>query len=123
MALKIGNIIQAKAASAAYTNTTAKLLFELPANAMIMEAQINGTTSNATTTGVLTLYSQEIGSSTAAAVFAVFDAKTATNVTDFATLSGIAFNKTSKAVRITAIYTETGTAATAGAWTVIVKFM
>ena len=123
MALKQGNIVQAKAASAAYTDTTAKLLFELPSNTMIMGAEITGTASNAATTGVLTLYSQEVGSSTSAAAFAVFDAKTATGVTDLATLSGIAFSRTSKPVRITAIYTETGTAATAGAWTVIVKFM
>jgi hypothetical protein len=123
MALKPGNVIQAKAASAAYTDTTAKTLFTLPANAMIMEATINGTTSNAATTGVLTLYSQEIGSSTAAAAFAVINAKTATGVTGFGVLSGISFARTSKPVRITAVYTETGTAASAGAWTVIVKFM
>jgi len=123
MGLKPGNVIQAKAASAAYTDTTAKTLFILPPQAMVTECFLNGTASDAGTTGVVTLYSQPQDGSSSATAFAVFDAKTATGVTDLATLSGIANNRQSQAQIITAIYTETGAAASAGSWTIRVEFM
>ena len=124
MGLKKGNVLQKKSASAAYTDTTAKTLFNIPSQAMVVNAITNGVLSDATTTGVLTLYSQPTDGSSAAAAFAVLDVKggTAGKNTE-AVLSGIAFNQQSKAQVITAIYTETGTAASAGAWTVLVDFM
>ena len=124
MALKPGNIKQTKTASAAYTDTAAKHLFVLPAQAMITNAITNGVLSNAATTGVLTLRSQPVDGSSAATAFAVLDVKggTAGKNTE-ATLSGIALTRSSAPQHITAIYTESGTAATAGAWSVLVDFL
>jgi hypothetical protein len=124
MGLKKGNILQVKAASAAYTDTTEKALFTLPSQAMIVNVTTNGVLSNAATTGVLTLFAQPTDGSTSAATFAVLDVKggTAGQNTN-AVLSGVALNQLSKGHKITAIYTETGTAANAGAWTVLVDFM
>jgi len=123
MGIKVGNVTQTKAASAAYTDTAAKTLFTVPANAMIIDARIIGIASNAATTGVLTLYSRPVDGSSAAAAFAVLDAKTTTGTFTNGVLSGIAFNRQDKAQHITAIYTETGIAASAGAWTVLVDFL
>ena len=124
MGLKTGNVVQTKASSAAYTDVAAKTLFILPPNAMPIAAKTNGTPSNALTTGVLTLYRQPVDGSSAAAAFAVVDVKTpAAGVTGNGILSGISFNRQSKAQIISAIYTETGTAATAGAWTILVDFL
>lgn len=124
MALKQGNIRQTKAATAAYTDTTAKTLFTLPPQSMVVNVITNGVLSNAGTTGVLTLTSRPTDGSSAAATFAVLDVKggTAGKNTE-ATLSGIAFARSSKAQTISATYTETGDAATAGAWTVLVDYM
>jgi len=123
MALKKGNIVQAKTGSAAYTTTTAKVLFTIPADAMIIGARANGTASNAATTGVLTFSAKNMRTGVAA-TFAICDVKTATaGVNATGVLSGIALARQSDAYQILATYTETGTAATAGAWTCIVDYL
>ena len=125
MGIKVGNVIQAKAGSAAYTDTTAKTLFTLPAGAMITAVRLVGTASNAATTGVLTLKNVPRDTGTAA-TFCVADVKTATgNTGNFAitAYSGVAQTRVSVPQTITATYSETGTAATEGAWTIIVEYM
>lgn len=124
MALKAGNIRQTKTASAAYTDTSATFLFTLPSGVMIANAITNGVLSNAATTGVLTLTSRPVDGSASAATFAVLDVKggTAGKNTE-AVLSGAALAKSSTPLHIYATYTESGTAATAGAWTVLVDYL
>ena len=125
MGIKVGNVKQTKAGSALYTTTVAKRLFILPPNAMIIGAKANGVASNAATTGVLTLTSRPIDSSTKTTL-ATMDVKTATAGVDAVAVlpvAGIAFARQAKAVEIEVTYTETGAAATAGAWTVLVDYL
>ena len=125
MGIKVGNVKQTKAGSATYTTTTATKLFELPPNAMVIGAKANGVASNAATTGVLTLTSRPINSTTKTTM-ATMDVKTATAGVDAVAVlpvAGIAFTRQSVATVIEVAYTESGTAATAGSWTVLVDFL
>jgi hypothetical protein len=125
MAIKLANVVQAKAGTATYTTTTAKPLFNLPSGAMITGVKVVGTASNAATTGVLTLRNVPRDTGTAA-TFCVLDVKSATGVTGcfaITAFSGVAFNRVDVAQTITATYTETGTAASAGSWTVVVEYI
>jgi hypothetical protein len=125
MGIKVGNVKQTKAGSATYETTTATRLFELPSQAMVIGAKANGVASNAATTGVLTLTSRPINSSSKTTL-ATMDVKTATAGVDAVAVlpvAGIAFERQSVAVVIEVTYTETGTGASAGAWTVLVDYL
>jgi hypothetical protein len=43
MAIKLGNVVQAKVGTVTYLNSTAKALFTLPANAMVIGITAIGT--------------------------------------------------------------------------------
>lgn len=126
MAIKVGNVVQAKVGTATYLNTAAKVVFTLPTNAMIIGVRVFGTASDATTTGVLTLSNIPFSTGTPAA-FAVVDVKTAlsavTGLFAVTSLSGIAFTKVGESQQITATYSETGTAAAAGSFTFVVEYL
>lgn len=125
MAIKSGNIVQAKVGTAAYTTTSAKGLFTLPSGAMITGVKIFGTASNAATTGVLTFQNVPRDTGTAA-TFCVADVKTATGNTGLYAItsySGVAFTRVAVPQTITVVYSETGTAADAGSWTIVVEYL
>jgi ABC-type molybdate transport system substrate-binding protein len=125
MGIKLGNVKQTKAGSATYETTTATKLFNLPSQSMVIGAKANGVASDAATTGVLTLTSRPMNSTTKTTM-AVMDVKTATAGVDAVAVlpvAGIAFTRQSHPVVIEATYTETGTAANAGSWTVLVDYL
>ena len=125
MAIKNGNVIQAKTGSLTYTTPVNTVVFTLPSGAMPIGVRIFGTASNAATTGVLTF--KNIPSDTGvAATFAVADVKTATGNTGLFAItaySGVAFTRVTVSQTITVSYTETGGAASAGAWTFVLEYL
>jgi hypothetical protein len=124
MALKKGNIVQAKTATVARTDTTNKLLFELPPGAQIITVEAYGATaSDSATSATVTLQEQEYGEASAA-TFAAVNAKTAGFQTvDGASLSGAVYSRFSRHVKIFGAYAEVGAATTGGPWNVVVKYM
>jgi hypothetical protein len=126
MAIKNGNVVQAKTGTAAYTDTTAKITFTLPASAMIIGVRVFGTASNAGTTGVLTLKNIPLSTGTPA-TFAVIDVKTAlsavTGLFAVTSLSGIAYSRAGEPQQISATYSETGGAGSAGSFTFVVEYL
>jgi hypothetical protein len=124
MGIKIGNVKQVKAGTLARTDTSAKALFSLPANAMVIGISAFGTNSNAATSATITLKSRPVDGSSAAASFGTLDAKATSAKAVGATLLGIAFARQSMPVYITAEYAEEGTASTAGGdWTILVEYL
>lgn len=123
MAIKIGNIIQAKAATVARTDTTDKAVFTLPANAMVIGIEAFGVNSDSATSATLTFKSRPTDGSTAAASFGTINAKATANGATQATLTGIAYARQSTPQYITAVYSEVGAATTGGSWTFIVKYL
>lgn len=123
MGIKIGNVTQCKVGTVARTDTSAKYLFMLPADAMIVGIRMFGTASDAGTSATVTLKNAPIDTGTAAS-FATADAKTTTGAVTTGSLSGIAFNRVGVAQRITAEYAEVGDASTAGgSWTIVVEYL
>lgn len=124
MGIKTGNVIQVKSATLARTDTSAKVLFNLPPNAQVIGIRAFGTNSDAGTSATLTLKSQPVDGSSAAASFGTMNAKATAAGAVAATLLGIAYTRQSSAVQITGLYAETGTASTAGgSWTVTVEYL
>ena len=121
MSIKIGNVTQAKAATVAYSNSTAKACFTLPANAMVIRVTaFANTAASGGTSGSLTIKSRPIDGSSAAAAFAtIADVYTSLD----ATLSGISYNRQSTPVYVTAVYADGTGTATAGNWTFVVEYM
>ena len=121
MGIKVGNIIQAKAATVAYTDSTAKAVFTLPANAMVVRVTAFANTAAAGgTSGSLTIKSQPVDGTSAAAAFAtIADVYSSLSPT----LAGIAYNRQSTPVYVSAIYADTSGTANAGNWTVVVEYM
>jgi hypothetical protein len=124
MALKKGNILQSKTATVARTDTTNKLLFELPPGAQIVGVDVYGATaSDSATSATLTIQEQEYGEASAA-TFAAANAKTAGfQSVAGASLSGAVFSRFSRHVKVYASYAEVGAATTGGPWNVLVKYM
>lgn len=123
MGIKIGNVIQSKVGTVARTDTSAKTLFVLPADAMIIGVRMFGTASDAGTSATVTLQNKPFDTGTAA-TFATADAKTTTGSVAAGSLSGIAYSRVGIAQHITAAYAETGDASTAGgSWTVVVEYL
>ena len=123
MGIKVGNVIQAKVGTVARTNTSAKTLFVLPADAMIVGIRMFGTASDAGTSATVTLKNVPFDTGTAA-TFATADAKTTTGAVTTGSLSGIAYSRVGIAQQITATYVEDGTASTAGGdWTIVVEYL
>lgn len=124
MGIKAGNVVQTKIGTVARTDTSAKYVFVLPPNSMIIGVQVLGTASDAGTSATLTFKNTPINGSAAAATFATTDAKTATGTVANGSLSGISFTRTDVGQKITAEYAEVGTASTTGgSWTFVVKFV
>ena len=119
--LKAGNVTQGKAGGALYTDTTAKTLFTLPANAMVIRTTVfANTAASGGVSGSLTIKSQPVdGSSSAAAFATVADVYSSLAPT----LAGIAFNRQSTPVYVTAVYADTSGTAAAGDWTIVVEYM
>jgi len=123
MGIKIGNVIQSKVGTVARTDTSAKTLFVLPADAMIIGVRMFGTASDAGTSATVTLQNKPFDTGTAA-TFATADAKTTTGSVAAGSLSGIAYSRVGIAQHITAAYAEVGDASTAGgSWTVVVEYL
>jgi len=128
MAIKLGNVIQAKAGTITYADpgtTVAKTVFTLPANAMVMGVKVVGTATDDTGTGTLTFKNVPFDTGTAA-TFAVVDVKTAISVvTGFfgKVLSGISFARQAVAQQITVTYAGQNANASVGSWTFIVEYM
>lgn len=123
MGIKVGNVIQAKVGTVARTDTSAKVLFVLPADAMIVGVRMFGTASDAGTSATVTLKNKPFDTGTAA-TFATADAKTTTGTVAAGSLSGIAYSRIGIAQHITAEYAEVGDASTAGgSWTVVVEYL
>lgn len=121
MALKPGNVKQAKVSSAAYTDSTAKTLFTLPANAMVVNVTIfENTAAAGGTSGSLTIKSQPVDGSSSAAAFATVADVYSSLVP---TLAGITFNRQSMPVYVTAIYADGTGTANAGDWTIMVDYL
>lgn len=125
MAIKSGNIVQAKVGSAAYTQTTAKFLFTLPANAMIIRVTGFGVVSSSGTSGTYTLKSQPVDGSSAAATFATIDAYDTTLDAEGyrAPLSGIAFARQAVPQYITIIYANGTGSAAEGSVNAVVEYL
>jgi len=124
MALKVGNVQQAKAGTVARTDTAAKTVFTVPAGAMIYRVLAQGAAADSATSSTVTFQARPISSATAA-TFGTCDVKTAGIETAGrnATLSGIALNRLSEPYVITAAYSETGAASTGGPWTFLVEYL
>jgi hypothetical protein len=124
MSIKVGNVVQAKVGTVARTNTSAKPLFILPPNAMVVSVRALGANSNAGTSATITLKSRPVDGSSAAATFATVDALDTVNGAHAATLTGITFDRQSDPVHITAEYAEAGIASSAGGpWSLIVEYL
>jgi len=122
MALKSGNIIQAKTGSVARTNTSSKALFTLPANGMVVGIRTFGDVpENAQT---LTLESRVPGS-TSVATFATVAVGTTEVYNTAATLSGISYARQSTPVYITGKWAEatTNTSTAGGPYSVVVEYL
>jgi len=128
MAIKLGNVIQAKTGTIAFNSpgtTVAKTVFTLPANAMVVGVRVFGTASDDTGTATLTFKNVPFDTGTPA-TFAVTDVKTAISaVTGYFgnVLSGISFARQAVAQQITVTYTGQNANAAAGSWTFIVEYM
>ena len=121
MGIKIGNVKQAKAATVAYTDSSAKAVFTLPANAMVTGVTVfANTAASGGTSGSLTIKSQPISGSSSAAAFATVADVYSSLVP---TLAGIAFVRQSEPVYVTAIYADGTGTASAGAWTIVVEYL
>lgn len=121
MGIKVGNIIQAKAATVAYTDSTAKTFFTLPANAMVVRVTAFANTAAAGgTSGSLTIKSQPVDGTSSAAAFATISDVYSSLAP---TLAGIAYNRQSTPVYVTAVYADGVGTANAGNWTVVVEYM
>jgi hypothetical protein len=125
MAIKIGNIVQAKVGTVAFSDSTAKSLFTLPANAMIIRVSALGTIASGGTSGTYTLKSRPVSGASAAATFATVDAYGATIATIplSASLAGIAMSRQSEPQHISVIYADGTGTATAGNVTLVVEYL
>jgi hypothetical protein len=124
MGIKAGNVIQSKVGTVARTDTSAKTLFTLPGNAMIVRTLVYGVAGDSATSSTVTLKNVPFTTGTAA-TFATVDVKTAGIETTGrnGTLTGIGMNKVAESNQITATYSESGAASVGGPWTVIVEYI
>jgi len=111
-----------KAAAVARTMTTATELMTLPAGAVIVGMTLIGTASNAGTTATLSI--GVVGGSGTAYVNAR-DVKTAGTGTGCMPLTVAVDTSTALTAdtKINATYAESGTASSAGAWTLLVHYV
>jgi hypothetical protein len=125
MAIKVGNIVQAKVGTAAYTDTSAKALFTLPANAMVINVYALGVKASSGTSGTYSLKSRPVNGSSAAATFATIDAY-ATNLDTIpqdASLAGIAYSRQSEPQYVTVTYADGTGSAAEGSVTIVVEYL
>jgi hypothetical protein len=119
MGIKIGNIIQAKMATIARSDTANKFLFMLPPNAQIIRVSCTGTASDSATSASVVLAAQDAaGNST---TVATYDAKTANG--GFGVLDAGANTRLGYPAKIYGSYGEVGAASTGGDWTVVAEYM
>jgi hypothetical protein len=126
MAIKNGNVIQAKTGTATYTVATATAQFTLPSGAQIVGVRCFGTASDDTGTATLTFKTIPQGSSTAT-TFAIVDVKTAlsavTGLFAVSSYAGAAFTKLTTPTTVTTTYAGQNTNAAAGSFTFIVEYL
>jgi hypothetical protein len=125
MAIKLGNVVQAKVGTVAYNDSTAKTLFTLPANAMVIRIRAIGTIASGGTSGTYTVRSRPVSGSSAAATLGVVDAY-ATSIATIpqdASLAGIANARVSEPQYITVTYVDGVGVATAGNVTLVVEYL
>ena len=132
MALKLKNIKQVRICKVDRTNTTAKAVMTLPADAQIVGINVYGTVvSNALTTATVKLQSRIAdGSAAAVDLTAALDVKTAnglqvlTGATNLAIANPLFFLGVSKPQHLLVTYAETGTASTLGGpWYFAVEYL
>lgn len=123
MGLKNGNVIQAKTGTIARTDTGEKVLFTLPANAMIIGIRAFGVASeNASTITLAT----NPPTSTTKTTFATIDGTAcAAGENDAATLAGAAYDRQSTPVFVTGKWAEatTNTSTAGGPYSVVVEYL
>jgi hypothetical protein len=127
MAIKNGNVIQAKTGTATFANTTGKDVFTLPAGAMIVGVRCFGTVSNGDGSNTLVLRTRPQGSTTNTD-FVSIDAKTAlSGVTGlFAITTYVAatsYVRVSTPVTVSAIFSDGGSTSTTGSYTFVVEYL
>ena len=121
MGIKIGNVVQVKLGTIARTDTTNKLLFNLPSSAQVIRITSNGVASDAGTSASVGIYGIPQGESSAV-LLGTLDVKT--GVFANATLGVGANIRLDKANAIYGSYAEVGTAAsTGGDWIVAVEYI
>lgn len=120
---QLGGIIRTKTATVARSDTTAKTLFTLPGNAVIVGVRIYAAAaSNAGTTATLSVGFQ---GGTGVEVINAQDVKTASSGQGLVTPNkGVLGSVGVSAVTVTGIYAETGAASSAGGpWTVVIDWL
>ncbi|MBV5327102.1 MAG: hypothetical protein JZU65_05605 [Chlorobium sp.] len=123
MALKPGNVIQAKTGTIERTDTTAKQLFTLPPNAVIIGIRAFGPVSENAST--LTMAAQPTDSTTATTFATIDGTACAAGENDAATLAGAAFTRQAKSVYVTGKWEEatTNTSTSGGPYSVVVEYL
>lgn len=121
MAIKVGNVIQAKVGTIAGNVDTAsapKTLFTLPANAMVIGVRAFGANDSGK---VITIKSQPTNGASAAAAVATIDAgATAAGKNDAASMAGISYARQAFPVYITCYADSTDANKS---WTVVVEYL
>lgn len=123
MALKPGNVIQAKTGTIARTNTTAKQLFTLPPNAVIIGIRAFGPVSENAST--ITLATQPINSTTLTTFATIDGTACAAGENDAATMAGAAFSRQAQHTYVTGKWAEatTNTSTAGGPYSVVVEYL
>ena len=124
MAIKKGNVTQAKLGTVARTNTTKKVFCTVPANSQIIRITAVGPAANSATSSTLTIENTPLNTGTTATLGTI-DVKTAgiETVGRQATLSGIGQTRVGSPQYISAKYSESGAASAGGDWTLIVEYI
>lgn len=129
MAIKVGNVVQSKAGTITYASpgtTVAKVVFTLPANAMVIGVRVFGTASDDTGTATLTFKNIPFSTGTPA-TFATVDVKTAistvTGLFAVSSYTGIAFARQAEPQHVSVTYTGQNSNAAAGSWTFAVEYL
>ena len=125
MAIKIGNVVQAKVGTVAYTDTAAKTLFTLPSNAMVVRVTAFGTVASGGTSGTYTVKSQPTDGSSAAATLATIDAYDTTIDEEGyrGKMAGIAFARQATPQYISVVYANGTGSAAAGSANIVVEYL
>ena len=127
MAIKNGNVVQAKAGSATFSTVAGTVAFELPSGAMIIGVDVWGTASDDTGTATLTFKNIPYDALGTPATFATVDVKTAlsgvTGLFAVSSYAGVAFSRLPVRNKVSVTYAGQNSNAAAGAFTFVVRYL